>query len=256
MHDGRYLVDRGLASSIVTSAVTVTKPSYWTLTEMRNGTNVGQSCVSKVLDDGDSSIKSSQFLILRDTEKVRSNLRSGAIGCYAYPEQDIYHSVGDPEQITIMNHLSTSIYAAVSGAGMGKWENTGQWAIGPAKTEYWLRAKDESAHVSRPGSIGGQSAQVHAARLGMILHIQKMPSQQVWQGIQSVANKTRFDIHVSVFSAVQGENTKQYSMKPGVTEYWNRTHPETVFVSVGSSPGIPKAYLGRPGFVLNITSAI
>ncbi|KAF5329026.1 hypothetical protein D9611_013849 [Ephemerocybe angulata] len=215
---------------------------------------------------------------MRVETKVRSNLRSGAIGCYAYPEQDIYYSVGDPGKINIMNHLSTSIYAAVSGVGVGRWgvevENTGQWAIEPENKQYWLRDKDESAHVSRPGSIGGQSAQVHAARLGMILHIQKLPSQQVWQGIQSVAvhdaqytsspttltkigikNKTRFDIHVSVFSAVQGGNTEQYSMKPGVTEYWNRTHPETVFVSVGSSPGVPKAYLGRPGFVLNITSA-
>lgn len=41
-------------------------------------------------------------------------------------------------------------------------------------------------------------------------------------------------------------------MKPGVTEFWSRSTPETVFVGVGSAPGLPQAYVGRPGYILNI----
>ncbi|KAF6761878.1 hypothetical protein DFP72DRAFT_877319 [Ephemerocybe angulata] len=289
MHDGRYLMDRGSTSSISTEAVTSTTPFYWTLTEVKHGvyilstpaghrkltipTSVGESCMSRELDDDEDPNIFGRILILPSTTEVQNNLRSGAIGCYAYPDQEIYYSVGVPDQIIIMNHLSTLIYAAVSGAK----GSTAQWPIEPEDgTQYWkVRSEDESAHVSRPGSIEGQGARVYRARSGMILHIQKMPWKHSWQGIQSVSvdaatytstpklpnkigikNETAFDIHACVHSTIQGRgDTRQYSMKPNVTESWERTSPETVFVSVGSTPGVPRAYLGRPGFVLSITAS-
>ena len=55
-----------------------------------------------------------------------------------------------------------------------------------------------------------------------------------------------------MFGTVRGENTKQYSIGPGATEFWSRSSNETVFVGVGSAPGLPQAYVGRPGYILHI----
>jgi hypothetical protein len=67
-----------------------------------------------------------------------------------------------------------------------------------------------------------------------------------------VRNDLDFDIFVSVFSTIQNKGADQYKIKPNATKFWSRCSPESVFVGVGSAPGSPQAYLGRPGFILHI----
>ncbi|KAJ3529689.1 hypothetical protein NMY22_g8894 [Coprinellus aureogranulatus] len=67
-----------------------------------------------------------------------------------------------------------------------------------------------------------------------------------------IKNDLEFDIYISVFSTVKNGNTKQYSLIPGSTDFWPRNCLETVFVSVGSAPGLPQSYVGRPGYILHI----
>lgn len=307
-HDGRYLTASG--TSCESSEVYVDKePFYWKLATVVQGvysletdSPLGQlkipatgPCTITDFDD-ESNLKQVDLIIVQKTPESDSSLvpvRSvieppPAIESepepavpdaavpenemqHSYTDQEIYYTPGVPGTIIIMNHLSTLIYVAVSGAK----GSTGQWPIKPEGAEYWIRCEDESAHVSLPGSIEGQGARVHRARLGMILHIQKMPRKDSWEGIQSVSvdaatytstpdlpnkigikNETAFDIHACVHSTIQGSgDTKVHTIKPNNTESWERTSPETVFVSIGSSPGVPRAYLGRPGFVLSITAS-
>ncbi|KAF5334373.1 hypothetical protein D9611_013531 [Ephemerocybe angulata] len=253
LHDGSYLMAPGLDSSFI---VTNGAPFYWDLNEIETG-------IYSVAD---------RLIILENSKPVRDNLLLGIIGPYAYPEQSIYYSIGASGYITIMNHLKTHIHATVScQTGKG---STGQWSIGPERTEYWSRRTDESAHISIQGVMGGQTAQAFLARTGKILHIQKVPSEEAWQGIKSVfpaeatysvqsgigkeryigiKNDLTFDIYVSVFNSLVVGDTFQSTIKPGAVASWLRTAgPETVFVSVGSAPGVPRAYLGRPGFILHI----
>ncbi|KAF6751448.1 hypothetical protein DFP72DRAFT_907043, partial [Ephemerocybe angulata] len=256
MNDGRYLKGLPLASS----SVTVDKsPFYWELKQEGPGiyslaSPIGQRrltlpselgrCPARfpgewAVEDTDPSWR---LLILENTSEIVQGLRSGSIGPYAYPDQEVYHSVGDEGRVIVMNHLETAIYVAISGLT----GNAAQWTIEPGKSQYWRRSKDEIAHVSIPGSISGQSAQTYPARLGKMLHVQKLPTELVWEGIKSVAakdasytphtsgkekyigikNKLKFDIYVSVFSSIQGGNTSQYTLSPNSLESWYRPNPE------------------------------
>ncbi|TEB32220.1 hypothetical protein FA13DRAFT_291403 [Coprinellus micaceus] len=159
------------------------------------------------------------------------------------------------------------LYGAVSGSG-----NNSQWPIRPGQQQHWFRSADEIIHISTPMSDAGeQSAQVYKARVGMVLHIQTLGRQEKRRGIRFVSveearytgnaakpgsigiqNDLGFDIFVSVFSTLQNGDTSQYKVKPKCTSYWTRSCPESVFVGVGSAPGLPQAYVGRPGFILHI----
>ncbi|KAF6751447.1 hypothetical protein DFP72DRAFT_907041 [Ephemerocybe angulata] len=282
LHDGSYLMAPGLDSSFI---ITNGAPFYWDLNEIESG------IYSLVAPEGKRNLTlppglgpciasstnevisvADRLIILENSKPVRDNLLLGIIGPYAYPEQSIYYTIGASGYITIMNHLKTHIHATVScQTGKG---STGQWSIGPERTEYWSRRTDESAHISIQGVMGGQTAQTFLARTGKILHIQKVPSEEAWQGIKSVLpaeatysvqsgigkeryigikNDLTFDIYVSVFNSLVVGDTFQSTIKPGAVASWLRTAgPETVFVSVGSAPGVPRAYLGRPGFILHI----
>ncbi|KAF5329046.1 hypothetical protein D9611_013850 [Ephemerocybe angulata] len=246
-------------------------PYYWNLTEVDHNIYTGP-------DKGwPTGITDNDWIhwgshLREATPESCGILSTGAIGPYAYPEGAIYYTVDTPGQVTIMNHMDTDIYATVS----GNTEDVAQFRWGPGLSRSWKRDKDESAHVSMVGSLDGQSAQVFTAYHGKILHIQKMPSEPVWQGIKSipvedakysphepgkegyigVQNDLAFQIYVAIFSSVHGGDTGgctgQYAIKPNSKDSWYRTRSEIVFVSVGSSPGAPRAYIGRPGFILHI----
>lgn len=68
-----------------------------------------------------------------------------------------------------------------------------------------------------------------------------------------IKNNLRFDIQVSVLSSIREKgDTRQWPLKPGQADFWQRKGSEVVLVSVGSAPGVPRAFLGRSGFTLHI----
>ncbi|TEB32248.1 hypothetical protein FA13DRAFT_1732003 [Coprinellus micaceus] len=208
-----------------------------------------------------------RFIILKDRSGNRQALKEGSIGRFAYPGEPVYYTYASASIIAVHNHLSTKLYGAVSGPG-----NNAQWSINPGAEERWVRLGDQRIHISTPISdTGEQSAQVYECRSGMKLHIQNLEKQVKWHGISfvpvdeaeytanpgklnsiGVRNDLDFDIFVSVFSTIQNKGADQYKIKPNATKFWSRCSPESVFVGVGSAPGSPQAYLGRPGFILHI----
>ncbi|KAF5329025.1 hypothetical protein D9611_013848 [Ephemerocybe angulata] len=287
MEDGKYL--RGYDGHALSRAAT------------RGGrlelpTTVGAIATVTVEVPDETKVR---FIILEATPESREILSTGAIGPYACPEESIYYTVGTPGQVTVMNHMEADIYATISGETGGGLQRKGS----PGNLLTWGCDKDEAAHVSMAGSLDGQAGQVFTAYRGKILHIQKMPSEPVWQGesmrdlwdytwrlilplrrrfvwtgIKSVPveaakyspqepgmegkivvqNDLAFYIYVAVLCSVLGEGaedlkwTRQFALKPGGKDSSSRTNPEVVFVSVGSSPGVPRAFIGRPGFILHI----
>jgi hypothetical protein len=70
-----------------------------------------------------------------------------------------------------------------------------------------------------------------------------------------IKNNLLFEIYVCVLSSQQGRWDKpQWCMSPGKTDFWQRQGPEVVLVSVGSAPGVPRAFLGKVGFTLHINN--
>ncbi|KAF6748936.1 hypothetical protein DFP72DRAFT_915033, partial [Ephemerocybe angulata] len=284
MHDGRYL------SRDEDICVIEKEPFYWHLQEVDHNIYILSqpgdservrpelpkilgsiaSLVYNPIDDTDA-----RLLIFEDTPEAREILSTGAIGPYAYPEESIYYTVGSPGQVIITNHMETDVYVSVSG-------ETGepvQFKGCPGVSLSWSREKDEVAHVSLAGGLPDwNNTQTFTAYRDKILHIQKMPSEPVWKGIMSVPeqesryspqdsdkegfigvqNNLKFHIYVFVLSSVLGGDTDIWTgrctLKPSNKASWRRTRSEIVFVSVGSSPGVPRAFIGRPGFILQIDS--
>ena len=68
-----------------------------------------------------------------------------------------------------------------------------------------------------------------------------------------IKNNLRVNIYAAILSSVQGTgDTRQFNVKPGTTEFWPRQGPEVVLISVGSAPGVPRAFLGKVGLTLEI----
>ncbi|KAF5329061.1 hypothetical protein D9611_013847 [Ephemerocybe angulata] len=284
MDDGRYLSKDG------DICVTERDPFYWNLQEVDHNIytlSVTQderiraelpkilgsimSLVYNPIDNYDGRLLILEAIV----PESREILSTGAIGPYAYPEEAIYYTVGSPGQVIITNHMETDVYVSVSG-------ETGepvQFKGCPGVSLSWSREKDEVAHVSLAGGLPDlNNTQTFTAYRDKILHIQKMPSEPVWQGIMSVPeqesryspqdsdkegfigvqNNLKFHIYVFVLSSVLGGDTDIWTgrctLKPSNKASWRRTKSEIVFVSVGSSPGVPRAFIGRPGFILQIDS--
>lgn len=67
-----------------------------------------------------------------------------------------------------------------------------------------------------------------------------------------IKNNLRLSIYVLVLSSVQEEAVWQSTISPGKTNFWHRRDPEIVLVSIGSAPGVPRAFLGKVGHTLHI----
>ncbi|KAF6749004.1 hypothetical protein DFP72DRAFT_915329 [Ephemerocybe angulata] len=290
-HDGRYLTASG--TSCENSQIYVDKdPFYWKLANIVQGvyslevdSPLGQlripatgPCTITDFDD-ESNLKQVDLTIVQKTpesdwtaiEPPPSIDSKGepAVPDAALLENKVQHSytAGRSYEIKVTNHLDTYIYVAVTGTSGSQ----GQYKIRPNKTESWGRSKDQEAHVSLPGNLGGQTACVLPALVGQILHIEKLPLEENFKGIPMVAveqakylkhsnpeqicvqNNLNWYIHVAVLSSVQYiGNSKQHTILPGSTDKWERSTPETVLVGVGSAPGAVRAYVGQPGYTLNI----
>lgn len=119
-----------------------------------------------------------KFVVLPNTAEIYAALRKGCIGLYAHPGAAAYHTFGTERLITIRNHLNTTLYAAVSGAGRNS-----QYSIMPGGEEDWIRSADARVHLSTPISgTGEQIVRVCAARSGMKLHINDL-GETNWKGI-------------------------------------------------------------------------
>ncbi|TEB32223.1 hypothetical protein FA13DRAFT_1731977 [Coprinellus micaceus] len=274
LHDGRYLS----ASSSGERIAAARRPFYWVLVpvgvrryrlctprdlHLTLPTPPGACSASPPLIETEAQ---TTFIFLGNSSHNQETLKTGSIGERAYPGVPVYYTYAPEGQIIVRNHLDTVLYGAVSGPG-----NNSQWPIAPGHQQHWYRSADERIHISTAMSDDGeQTAQVYEARVGMVLHIQTSGRQEKWRGIRFVSveearytgnsksgsigikNDLGFDIFVSVFSTIQNGDTSQYKIKPNSTSYWTRSCPESVFVGVGSAPGLPQAYVGRPGFILHI----
>ncbi len=68
-----------------------------------------------------------------------------------------------------------------------------------------------------------------------------------------IQNNIHFTIYVVVLSNDSiASSLEVRSMAPGTRSSWIVQSPEVVLISMGSTPGLPRAYLGRPGFILHI----
>ncbi|KAJ2930870.1 hypothetical protein H1R20_g6223, partial [Candolleomyces eurysporus] len=262
-------------------------PFYWEIVEngdtyrLGEGQNKlalplssGDACkIKTIASDSQEEDESITLFVFEDTPEVRGALRLGTKGQLGDSELSVSYTDGQAGQIRIHNHLDSTIYAAVS-APVGADESFAQWAVKPDTWERWSRSADESVHVSLgDGCIGAQTAKIVRGETGKVLHIHSLPSNPKWEGIKSVAptdakyiengverthhigvkNNLGFDIHASVLTSLQGSgDTRQWNMKPGITEFWSRQGPEVVLVSVGSALGVPRAFVGKVGFTLQI----
>ncbi|TEB23790.1 hypothetical protein FA13DRAFT_1739787, partial [Coprinellus micaceus] len=275
LHDGRYLSVFSPGERIAAART----PFYWYLVPLEAGryslrtpsdlhltlpTPPGACSTSPPWVETEAQ---TTFVLLENSSRNKEALKTGSIGEFAHPGVPVYYTYAPEGQIVVRNHLDTMLYGAVSGPG-----NNSQWPIGPGKKQHWYRSADERIHISTAMSDDGeQTAQVYEARVGMVLHVQSLGRQEKWRGIRfasieearysrnatkagsiGIKNDLGFDIFVSVFSTLQSGDTGQYRIKPNGTSYWVRSCPESVFVGVGSAPGLPQAYVGRPGFILHI----
>jgi hypothetical protein len=136
---------------------------------------------SSVLDEE----KSVRLFFLENSLEVREALKIGNIGRWAYPDQSVYHTIGEAGQIRVYNHLDSDIYAAVSDRRTSGSGGCSQYSVKRNNWQYWKRSADEDVHVSWGNCIGAQSAQVFQGRVGKILHIQSLPSRTAWEGATS-----------------------------------------------------------------------
>ncbi|KAJ3506670.1 hypothetical protein NMY22_g17173 [Coprinellus aureogranulatus] len=276
LHNGRYLSHSPAHQRVVTAPT----PYYWDLVgegtsryslrlpldarRLTLPTPPGECTVNSPAQVEEATIK---FILLEVTPGNREALLSGSIGPYAHPGAPAYHTFGSANEIRIYNHLDKTLYAAVSGQ-----RSSSQYQIDPGSYNYWPRTSNERVHLTTGISdTGEQSVQVFEARTGMRLHVCSLGDAVSWRGVTSLAiedakytanpekpkhigikNDLEFDIYISIFSTVKNGNTRQYSLTPGSTDFWPRSCLETVFVSVGSAPGLPQAYVGRPGYILHI----
>ncbi|TEB33211.1 hypothetical protein FA13DRAFT_1773414 [Coprinellus micaceus] len=278
LHNGKYLAPDSLQKTVAA----VRTPFHWILTMDGEGryslctpdgdlkltlSTPPNACTLSPSNIDDDTVK---FVVLETTPSAQQCLTSGSIGQYAYPNSSFYYTYGpDPARIHVCNDLpGATLFAAVSGQG----SNT-QWPVGPGVNEHWNRKADALVHISTPISeTGEQSAQVYEGKVGRTLHIQNLDLQVRWRGINfvptekttyatlpeqpdgsiGIKNVLPFDIYVSILSTGRTGDTSQFCMKPGLVDFWIRGYNETVLVSVGSAPGSPQAYIGRPGFVLCI----
>ncbi|KAF6761877.1 hypothetical protein DFP72DRAFT_877315 [Ephemerocybe angulata] len=278
-HDGRYLTASGTSCE---------NSQVYGVYSLETDSPLGQlripatgSCTITDFDD-ESNLKQVDLIIVQKTPESDASLLPAtakpppviesepepAVPDAALLENKVQHfyTAGSSNEIKVTNHLDTYIYVAVSGSGI-----RGQYKIKPNKTESWSRSNDQEAHVSLPGNLGGQTACVLPALVGQILHIEKLPFEESFKGIPMVAveqarylkhsnpeqicvqNNLDWYIHVAVLSSVQYiGNSKQHTIIPGSTDKWERSTPETVLVGVGSAPGAVRAYVGQPGYTLNI----
>lgn len=119
-----------------------------------------------------------KLIIVGNTQRKQEALRTGAIGPFAHPGAPVYYTHGSSGYIAVRNHLTIRLYGAVSGSG-----SNAQWAIQPGNYQYWSRSSDASVHLSTPITQNGeQSAQVYEGRVGKVLHIQNLESQETWRG--------------------------------------------------------------------------
>ncbi|KAF5333562.1 hypothetical protein D9611_002837 [Ephemerocybe angulata] len=298
-HDGRYLTASG--TSCESSEVYVDKePFYWKLATIVQGvysleadSPLGQlripatgPCTITDFDD-ENNLKQVDLIIVQKTPESDASLLPvtviepppaiesepepwTVVPDAPVPENEVQHSytAGSRWEIKVANHLDTDINVAVTGSG----GNRGQIKLKAKGTESWNRIDDQKAHVSLPGSLGGQTACVLPAPVGKILHIAKLPFEAGFKGIPTVAseqarylqldrnpqqiwvqNNLGWEIYVAVLGSVQNiGNTHQRSIWPGLSDKWQRSTPETVLVSVGSAPGTVRAYIGHPGYILHI----
>ncbi|RXW17392.1 hypothetical protein EST38_g8461 [Candolleomyces aberdarensis] len=236
-------------------------PSYWEIVRNQGvyvySLRVGQeSLYLPLVHDGICSMrgasvvdeKSVMLLILEDTPEVRAALEIGKIGRWAYPDQPVYHTVGEAGKIRIYNHLNSVVYAAVSNGQTSGSGGCSQYPVKPNNWQYWKRGQDEAVHVSLGDCIGAQTAEVFQGRIGKVLHLQSLPSRSEWEGMRSilptdarytvnevakaqyigVKNSLKFSIYVLVLSSVEGGGNSQYTMNPGSTAFWHRQGSEIV----------------------------
>lgn len=142
-------------------------------------------CTNDVIDFHsaitDEATSVNKFVVMPNEPGSRNALCTGSIGLQAHPGAAAYHTFGTERHIRIRNHLKTTLYAAVSGAGRS---GNSQYSIKPGGEEDWSRSEaNVRVHLSKCISdTGEQIVRVCAARSGMVLHIQDL-GEAMWQGM-------------------------------------------------------------------------
>jgi hypothetical protein len=124
--------------------------------------------------------KSVRLLILENTLEIQEALEIGKIGRWAYPDQSVYHTIGEAGLVQIYNHLNAAINVAISDRVISL--DFGGMQIRPGLCQSWMRGSDQNVHVSLGDCIGAQTAEVFQCPVGKVLHIQSLPSKTEWEG--------------------------------------------------------------------------
>jgi len=66
-----------------------------------------------------------------------------------------------------------------------------------------------------------------------------------------IQNNTAFQIYAFVYNGKQNILV-QDTIYENKTNYFSRSRPEPAIITIGSGSGGPRAYMGRPGYILHI----